>query len=171
MELTAWRFLGLLSLFMAAIAISTSMLTTRRLRNRLALSEERISALSLAVRRLETLLSVGVSQPAGINSPAETATFRRKPRPDERRSTPFTGPTLISLPDLAPSSGPLSNSESGAELGRRFARVWELADAGQSAEAIARSIGQPAGQVELILGLRRQVASTVETHCAGGPPS
>ncbi|HEX8204327.1 MAG TPA: hypothetical protein VF590_27865, partial [Isosphaeraceae bacterium] len=67
------------------------------------------------------------------------------------------GPTLIAVPDLA---GPPGEAEAAsAELARRFGAIWDLADAGAPAEAIARGTGQPIGQVELILGLRRQLAT------------
>ena len=45
--------------------------------------------------------------------------------------------------------------EANSALARRFGPIWELADKGRSPGAIARETGQPIGQVELILGLRR----------------
>jgi hypothetical protein len=82
-------------------------------------------------------------------------------RPHPRRVDPaaaiaFGGPTLIAVPSLSASVKDAS-AEAAAELGRRFGAIWALADAGEPAEAIARTIGQPIGQVELILGLRRQL--------------
>jgi hypothetical protein len=73
------------------------------------------------------------------------------------RGTPATsdGPTLISVPDLAAPSSPASEAE--AMLGRRFGAVWAMADSGVPVETIARETGHPIGQVELILGLRRQI--------------
>jgi hypothetical protein len=68
------------------------------------------------------------------------------------------------IPSLA-ASVPEASAEAASELGRRFGAIWALADAGDPAEAIARKTGQPIGQVELILGLRRQLAST---HNPGG---
>jgi hypothetical protein len=64
------------------------------------------------------------------------------------------GPTLIAVPNLAAPPSPAL--EAAAELESRFGDVWAMADAGRPAEAIARETGQPIGQVELILGLRRQ---------------
>jgi nicotinamide mononucleotide (NMN) deamidase PncC len=72
------------------------------------------------------------------------------------------GPTLIAVPDLAEASHS-SPAPAAAELGQRFGTIWELATTGASAEQIARRTGQPVGQVELILGLRRQL----ETAGAG----
>ena len=72
-------------------------------------------------------------------------------------ASPVAGPTLIAIPSLA---APPSETTAAAavELGRRFGAIWDLADSGASTEAIARRSGQPIGQVELILALRRQLA-------------
>jgi hypothetical protein len=74
------------------------------------------------------------------------------------------GPTLISIPNLA--SPPSPTSEAAAELDRRFGPIWGMADEGVSTESIARETGYPIGQVELILGLRRQLL-VAETGNAG----
>ena len=42
-------------------------------------------------------------------------------------------------------------------LKERYAAIWALADSGATLEQMARSSGQPVGQIELILGLRRQI--------------
>ena len=72
------------------------------------------------------------------------------------RGTPANpgGPILIAVPNLA--APPTPALEAAAELESRFGDVWAMADAGMPAEAIARETGHPIGQVELILGLRRQ---------------
>ena len=77
-------------------------------------------------------------------------------RPDRAAEARGAGPTLIEVPDLGITEG---EADPGAELGRRYGGIWELADAGATAEAIARATGQPVGQVELILNLRRQSAA------------
>jgi hypothetical protein len=66
-------------------------------------------------------------------------------------STPV--PTLIAVPDLSAESKPVPSE---FEPARRFEEICALADAGNTADAIARATGQPIGQVELVLGLRRQ---------------
>ena len=48
-------------------------------------------------------------------------------------------------------------------LTQRYAAIWALADKGATAEVIARATGQPIGQIELILGLRRQIDGTRTT--------
>lgn len=70
-----------------------------------------------------------------------------------------TGPTLIAVPNLA---GPLTEilESTAEELTERYRPIWEQADSGESPEAIARSTGLPIGQVELILGLRRQLPAS-----------
>lgn len=109
--------------------------------------------------------------------PAESGP-RAHPGPPLRRSAPFplrvdaaepsavSGPTLIAIPSLAAASIP-STSAVTNDLGRRFGPIWDLADTGASPDAIARSTGQPIGQVELILALRRQLAANAgvgESH-------
>jgi hypothetical protein len=79
-------------------------------------------------------------------------------RLDPPQSSAVSGPTLIAVPNLAASPAP-GPSAASAELARRFGAIWELADAGASPDAIARTTGHPVGQVELILGLRRQIAA------------
>jgi hypothetical protein len=87
-------------------------------------------------------------------------------RIDQAAATAVNKPTLIAVPSLAASVAETS-AEAAVELGRRFGAIWALADAGEPAEAIARTIGQPIGQVELILGLRRQL-STSQASPPGG---
>jgi hypothetical protein len=63
---------------------------------------------------------------------------------------------LIAVPNL---SLPTPNDRDAAVNGltQRYAAIWTLADQGASPEVIARATGQPVGQIELILGLRRQI--------------
>jgi hypothetical protein len=75
-------------------------------------------------------------------------------RVDQGGSATSVGPTLIAVPNLA--APPSTALEAAAELESRFGDVWAMADSGMPAEAIARETGHPIGQVELILGLRRQ---------------
>lgn len=78
-------------------------------------------------------------------------------RVDPAEANAVSGPTLISVPNL---SSPAQGTDSVmVELGRRFGPIWDLADRGATPDAIARSTGQPIGQVELILALRRQLAA------------
>ena len=62
---------------------------------------------------------------------------------------------LIEVPNLASTSSDREATLSG--LTQRYAAIWTLADTGASPEVIARATGQPVGQIELILGLRRQI--------------
>jgi hypothetical protein len=68
----------------------------------------------------------------------------------------LTEPKLIRVPRLSPAQD-RQTMENG--LSRRYAAIWELAEGGASPDAIARATGQPIGQIELILGLRRQLNS------------
>jgi hypothetical protein len=80
------------------------------------------------------------------------------------KGEPRTSPTLIAIPDLAVPEE-VREHQAQSELGQRHGQVWALADAGVPPEEIARQTRQPIGQVELILGLYRQV------HSSGGPAS
>jgi hypothetical protein len=62
-------------------------------------------------------------------------------------------PRLIAVPNLA--AGQDRQATHGG-LTQRYAAIWDLADSGASPDVIARATGQPIGQIELILGLRRQ---------------
>jgi hypothetical protein len=76
----------------------------------------------------------------------------------DRESTRM-GPTLIAIPDLAEPSQ-AADPQVESDLSARHAEVWALAATGASPEEIARQTGQPVGQVELIVGLYRQVRSS-----------
>jgi hypothetical protein len=67
-------------------------------------------------------------------------------------------PTLIAVPSLA--APPSERDASVRETSERYAAIWSLADAGSPVDVIARATGQPVGQIELILGLRRQIDTT-----------
>jgi hypothetical protein len=66
-------------------------------------------------------------------------------------------PTLIAVPNLAAASQDRQAALNG--LNQRYAAIWSLADTGAPPDVIARATGQPIGQIELILGLRRQINS------------
>ena len=65
-------------------------------------------------------------------------------------------PRLIAVPKL---SAMPDRPAMHVGLAQRYAAIWELADSGASPDAIARATGQPIGQIELILGLRRQMGA------------
>jgi hypothetical protein len=76
-------------------------------------------------------------------------------RDDAIRSESELAPTLITVPGLSP---PPNEREASIEgMTHRYSAIWSMADSGASPDAIARATGQPVGQVELILGLRRQI--------------
>lgn len=122
----------------------------------------RVGALEARLARLEAERS---GRPRTAPADPETAADRRTDagqvwRPDRRAARREAEPVLIAVPDLA-STGVRDAAEALAEFDRRFGDVWGLADQGLADDEIAARTGYPAGQVELILGLRRQ---------AGAPP-
>jgi hypothetical protein len=66
------------------------------------------------------------------------------------------GPTLITVPSMAAPGSEIIVREAAETLSHRYGPIWDLADAGETASAIARTTGHPIGQIELILALRRQ---------------
>jgi hypothetical protein len=87
-------------------------------------------------------------------SPASPS-FRRQAHlrqsPEERDA-----PILIAIPDLG-ARDPEPGDRSETELGQRHGEVWALAAAGASPTEIARQTGQPIGEVDVIVGLYRQL--------------
>ncbi len=74
-------------------------------------------------------------------------------------------PVLIRVPDVsvrsgedAPQTEAARRATAAADLARRFTRVWELAETGTPITAIAHETGQPTGEIELLLNLRRRLA-------------
>jgi hypothetical protein len=151
--------LGLVVLVMLRFWVrSLARAATARLVEDLARRQDSLEAL------LTSLAEKGAGQPPstiqsddsrGRLSPKSSA---RSLRPDPAASSTFKGPTLIAVPSLAAASSP-ATAALLAELSQRFGEIWGQADAGASIEAIAERTGYPIGEVELILGLRRQLAS------------
>lgn len=145
-----------LGLTLSVLALASAW--NARLRAELAEQRARINRLSERVDRLE-------SPP--INLPEEPLRSRpepiveptsREPQPPQGEVPgPITEPTLIAVPNLAANGEPDRADAASSELARRFRAIWDLRDRGADAEAIARASGQPVGQVELILGLRRSL--------------
>ena len=142
----------------------------RRLRSEQR-TEGRWLELSAQVRSLEARLAqfdafrpgqTGDPKPASAHaSPGRWPTASRPGNGAQRDHTLGTGaetplePAMIAVPNLAAALNDREASVSG--LTQRYAAIWTLADNGGSPEVIARATGQPRGQIDLILGLRRQV--------------
>jgi hypothetical protein len=149
----AWIVMHLRRQSIAALATTLDELRTRQ------------DALEATIARVETsrpVESAPSSHPGPPPSRRSTSAVRRV---DAAEPSAVTGPTLIAVPSLAAASIP-STSAVTNDLGRRFGPIWDLADTGAAPDAIARSTGQPIGQVELILALRRQLAANAN----GGEP-
>jgi hypothetical protein len=131
--------------------------TTRTVTD-LARRQESIEALLIQLERdREHGLAATLST---ISLDRNSATTEGRPlapqRADRAKASAVGGPTLIVVPSLA-ARVPGGSAAAAAELGERFGAIWALADAGETPEAITRITGHPIGQVELILGLRRQL--------------
>jgi hypothetical protein len=125
----------------------------------------RIGALAERIARLES--RGGEFVPRAEPTPTRASPRQATRRVDGSEPRVMAGPTLIAIPDLAATGGWVPAPSTTTDLGRRFGSIWELAADGASAEAIARETGQPVGQVELILGLKRKLDASTST--SGGP--
>jgi hypothetical protein len=67
---------------------------------------------------------------------------------------------------VAPGSESLA-AEAAEALSHRHGPIWALAEAGETPAAIAQTMGQPVGRVELILALRRQADAPSEAVLHG----
>ena len=88
--------------------------------------------------------------------------FSPKPHSPGRRADcepQGPSPTLIAIPNLAEEAQAV-DPQVETDLSLRHAEVWALAETGVAPAEIARRTGQPIGQVELVVGLYRQVHSS-----------
>lgn len=138
--------LSLCVLMLVAVVWRKVLASERETSRRFIAIEERISRLH---------------QPASLPSAPRLVQGGTSPTAPRRIDQPraFAGEAtppanLISVPNLAVSGVAHVSPES--DLNQRCASVWDLAEAGASAEAIARTTGHPIGEIELILGLKRQ---------------
>jgi hypothetical protein len=100
------------------------------------------------------------------HGPHRLRAMRAQSKRGDARAEVAPAPTLIAVPSLA---APASEREAAINgISHRYAAVWALADSGASADVIARATGQPIGQIELILGLRRQIDAN-RTKVPHGP--
>jgi hypothetical protein len=134
--------------------------TARRLRD----ADDRVRMLE---GRLDQIETTARSQPAreklvgdsvAPHWPRARALGGRSNRSEATHTETASAPTLIAVPSL---NAPTSERETSiGGISQRYAAIWSLADSGASAEVIARATGQPIGQIELILGLRRQIEAS-----------
>lgn len=137
-----------LSVLLAAMSAVAGALGWRLRLARTLPRAESVEALSRRLEELEKQVKAGWVE----RVPHHPVGPRRSVRID-RGSAVRRKPTLIAVPDL--SAAPAAGTEPARTLRQRYQEIWSQADAGLDAEAIARQAGQPIGQVELILSLRR----------------
>lgn len=122
---------------------------TARLDTKIAALQQLIQTAQHESRRLEALLAdagrLGLNRRA--DAPAPT------PAPHAAPSQVASGQVALgTIPAAA--AGASSAAQRRAE-GRPYDRIYALADAGHDRAAIARQLGLPAGEVDLVLDLRR----------------
>lgn len=137
----------------------------RELHHRLGGLQQRLEQCEAVMREREGPVSGSKGAPGGglppISRSLRTAALTGH-RPGTR-VVPSTAdspaqPNLITIPRLAGSLDRMADGDGDDMLQQRYGAIWEMADAGAPPDAIARATGQPIGQIELILGLRRQGA-------------
>jgi hypothetical protein len=103
--------------------------------------------------KLELLIKDADERIAELRSLGESGATL-EPRPRDKWSV--KGESVARLPErglqASPSEGPQTVTSSDADP--RHAAVYLLADQGRSAAEIARQLGRPGGEIELILALR-----------------
>jgi hypothetical protein len=138
---------------------------------RLERIEGRLAVLDSALRRIEIRLqeqgppAASMSADLRVDPGVRPSPSRPKPTGSARSGAghlPEDWPTLISVPNLSTRGRAVGTQAEAArratasgELAGRFGRVWQMADEGEPADRIALATGQPIGQVELVLNLRR----------------
>jgi hypothetical protein len=157
-------------LFLAATGI-LAWVTLRKLRIMRVQTEERLEDLARRLRKCESRIdgvesSEGLSRRLRSNTDGQeitgpTLSDSGPPRLQEStdRGEVRDSPTLIAIPNLADVDRQ-ADPDSESALRQRHSEVWELAAAGVSPGDIARQTGHPKGEVELIVGLYRQLRST-----------
>jgi len=176
----SWLIVTVAAAFLL-LGIACSPLAWVALHHRRLRSEERLEGrwreLAAQVRSLEGRLAQSdefrhVQSPNGEPAPTHAKPSRRPgsfwPTNGARRehtlpavAKPPEEPAMIAVPNLAGVPNDREASVSG--LTERYAAIWTLADHGSSRDVIARATGQPIGQIDLILGLRRQIDGTRTT--------
>jgi hypothetical protein len=161
--------LGLVCLLATVVTAAWVIIYLRQVRRE---TIDRQSEMARLVRTIESRLDgleANRGKPTGGTTRVDDAGDALPKARREQPGSPATGrragpgprssPTLIAVPALAaPSSEPNGSTYGG--LAERHAEILALASAGSSPSEIARRTGQPVGQVELVLGLHRQIHSS-----------
>ncbi len=111
-------------------------------------ADQRLIQLAFDLRRLEQRVAQFGPRPS----------IPRSEGPSPPPPKPTDAPSLIAVPDLSYQGE--GDGEDADSLARKHGEVWALAEAGRDPAAIADATGRPIGQVELIVGLYRQVQAT-----------
>jgi hypothetical protein len=165
--MSASSSVGVLLVVESLVILAVGVALLRRVSRHADEADRRFAELAVRLRLVESRLERLATQAEAHHPEARPATARNESNspsqvpdrpavpPEHPREEP---PTLISVPDLSLESGPC-DSEAREALALRHAEVWRLADTGLAADEISRRTGQPMGEVEVVLGLYRQLHS------------
>ncbi len=143
----------LVSLGVCGAALSCVANRQRRRREQLMVQRwkklaDQVIDIDKRITQQETSDSAGMSR-------QQRGKFERSRGRESLRADAPSEARLIAVPSLDASPGDRELTVSA--LKERHAAIWALADNGAAADVIARATGQPIGQIELILGLRRSI--------------
>ena len=112
---------------------------------------------SAGLPEINTALAQADQAAAGGKAQSLVELIRTTPVVFEGRSIPLRASAGVRgyEPGLEPAQSDRDITVNG--LKERYAAIWALADSGATLEQMARATSQPIGQIELILGLRRQI--------------
>ena len=119
--------------------------TSAQLDSKMSALEHLIREADRAAARLERALESS-PRPSGPTLPASQA--------DRLKSSGAAKATAESQPDRA---ARISDPEPAADQDRRYEEIYTLSDYGFNSSDIANRVGTPVGEVELILGLRKNL--------------
>jgi hypothetical protein len=165
----SWLVLTVAAAFLllgiAGSPLALALLHQRRSRSE-QLMERKWRELADQVRALENRQTQYES--INLDSPGMRS-FTRADSPERRgsgRADCTYEPALIAVPNLE--GEPHDRDVTIGGIKERYAAIWALADSGAKPDVIARATGQPIGQIELILGLGRQIdgTRTIFSHAA-----
>ena len=147
----------------AATSVGLALLWRRDLARLRDEMEHRLTLLAKRQRAMESTWGKWEAVPILELEPVERRTaaqaeqgtrgerLRRTDGPEESPQ-----PLLIAIPKLETPDSTDEAAAALAELGQRFSAIWSLANQGCPPDEVARRTGSPIGEVELILGLKRQ---------------
>ncbi len=132
----------------AAVPDSRAAELLQRLDNRVRTLEELLRGADRKIVELNALLNQNDPPRREPRSPQSPSERSRRPTPAHHQAESLSRARELTLTASAAGSGESRRTSA------RYQAVYRLLDQGESAAAVARQLGYPVGEVELIAGLR-----------------